>query len=526
MVKRRALLIDPPLYKHPLWDPVRTSQPLGIWSIASFLQAHGHVARLICAPLEGLRNVEVVSEGGQRTPAPSFVPDRVGRLSTRSSEELIAESSVDQSHVRVGLSEESILRQIDQFGPDLVGISAIATCLHKSVVDLARAIRGRFPDLLIIAGGQHATAMPEELLVDGRGAIDCLVIGEGEHTTRAILEALPGRRPFRGLPGVAYLDGEQLVQNKRAPFIDLETVPPWDPALMEHVPLPDLPTHTFGGSPMKFTDIMFSVGCHRACPYCFSPIMRGRLRTWSWQHITEQLRLLRNHGYEEVVLQDDDLLKDKSFFMQLLKSIASAGLRWQDNGGMELELLDDELVAAIIESGCTSIYIPINPRQLADRLPTDKAISNIRYLRELKNAGIYTFTSGIYGVPNLKEPAATYDDLRRLREFHVGLVGGGFVDASLVFPLSTLPGTKWFREVAKSDAFSFDRRDWVGYSIFVPQVYSRELGHHRLGYEILETHRALNEVQESYPWFTPFPNRLLPARPASGRSDGREGAAA
>lgn len=517
-MKRRVLLIDPPLYKHPLWDPIRTSQPLGIWSIASYLQAHGHTARLLCAPLEGIDRVEIVSADGGRMPAPSFVADRIDHLDAWSTEELLGDVAEDPGYVRVGLSEAAILREIERFSPDLVGISAIATCLHQSVVDLAHAIRARFPAIPIIAGGQHATAMPEDLLADGRGAIDCLVLGEGEQTTLAIVEALPDAGPFRELPGIACLDGDQLIRTKRPPFVDLETIPPWDPKLIEHVPLPSLPAHTFGSSPMKYTDIMLSVGCHRACPYCFSPIMRGRLRTWSWQHIEAQLRLLRDHGYEELVLQDDDLLKDKSFFLKLLGLIASMGLRWQDNGGMELELLDDELVQAIVNSGCTSIYIPVNPRQLADRLPTEKAIANVHYLRELKAGGIYTFTSGIYGVPNLKEPEATYDDLCRLREFHVGLVRDGYVDASLTFPLSTLPGTKWFREAAKSQAFDFDRRDWLAYSIFVPQVYPRELGRQRLWSEILETHRALNELQESYPWFTAFPNRIAPgpARAALG----------
>ncbi len=508
---RRILLIDPPLYKHPLWDPIRTSQPLGIWSIASHLQAHGHRVKLVCAPLQGLDEVAIVS-GSQQTPLPGFVEARIGLLEDRTSDELIDEWWQTRSYLRVGLSEESILAEVDEFEPDLVGIAAIASCVHQSVVDLARAIRRRFPEIPIITGGQHATAMPEVILADARGSIDLVVVGEGEHVTRAIVERLPRWDEIRHLEGVAYLEGANCVRNRRPAPIDLSTIPTWDPRLLEHIDLPALPAHTYGSRPMKFTDMMFSVGCHRACPYCFSPIMRGRLRTWSWDQIEAQLRALRDHGYDEIVLQDDDLLKDKAFFLGLLRRIRESGLRWQDNGGMELELLDDELVEAIIDAGCTSIYIPVNPRQLADRLPTEAALANVHFFGKLKDAGIYTFTSGIYGVPNLREPQRTFDDLRLLREFHVGLVAGGYVDASLVFPLSTLPGTKWFREAERSPSFFFDREDWLGYSIFVPQVYPKELGARRLWYEILETHRALNEVQSSYPWFSPFPNRLRTVR--------------
>ena len=218
--------------------------------------------------------------------------------------------------------------------------------------------------------------------------------------------------------------------------------------------------------------------------------------------------LLRSHGYEELILQDDDLLKDRSFFISLIQLIQKMGFRWQDNGGMELELLDEEFVDAIIASGCTSIYVPINPRQLADRMPTEQAVRNIHLLPRLRNGGLYTFTSGIYGVPNLEQPAKTLDDWRRLRDFHVNLVRSGYVNASLVFPLSTLPGTRWFREVQRHKDFYFDPNYWLGYSIFVPQVYMRSVDRRKFWGELIQTHRELNQVQASYPWFSAFPNRL------------------
>lgn len=505
---RRILLIDPPLVKHPFWDPIRTSQPLGIWSIGSYLQAQGHEVRLLCAPLEGLERVEVAGAGPVMTLA-ELLQDRLGILETNSTDALVDRCFDDTNLLRVGLSDAEILGEIHAFKPDVIGIASLASCMHQSFVTLARRIRTRHPSIPIIAGGQHATAMPLELLRDAAGAIDLVVMGEGELVMAEIVARLPDLASARRLEGVAYLDeAGWLVRNKRPTWTDLSALAPLDPALMDHVPLPPVPVHTFGRTPKRFTDIMFSVGCHRGCPYCFSPIMRGKLRQLSDDRIARQLRALRDAGYDELVLQDDDLLKDKDFFISLLRLIEEHGLSWQDNGGMELERLDDDLVDAIIASGCTSIYVPVNPRQLADRLPTAAAIANVGFLKRLKDAGVYTFTSGIYGVPNLEHPSKTYDDLLRLRDFHLRLVTEDYVDASLVFPLSALPGTLWFRAVDGNPDFAFDREHWIGYSIFVPQVYPKELGKRRLWYEIIETHRALNEVQESYPWFSAFPNRL------------------
>ena len=277
---QRVLLIDPPLYKHPLWDPVRTSQPLGIWSIGSYLQALGHEVSMISAPLEGLRNVELIERESSR-PVPDFVANRVNLLDRRGTADLIEDWCQTRAYLRVGLSEETILERVAEFDPDLIGIGSLASCLHQSVVNLSRAIRARFPRIPIIVGGQHATAMPEELLLGSDGAIDFVVLGEGEHTAAAILQALSCGGQTKDLKGIAFLENGTVVKTKRARFMDLTKLPALDPTLMAHVPLPALPVHTFGSQPRKFTDMLFSAGCHRNCPYCFAPIMRGRLRLWS-----------------------------------------------------------------------------------------------------------------------------------------------------------------------------------------------------------------------------------------------------
>ena len=506
---KRILLIDPPLYKHPLWDPIRTSQPLGIWSIGSYLKTLGHEVRLLCAPLEGLQQVDWLG-CRERTTLDELLDDRVGALEVNAAETLVDRWFDDPSILRVGLSDSEILAAVSEFRPDVVGIAALASCMHQSFVDVAKLIRRHHPDVPIVAGGQHATAMPEELLRDAGGAIDMVVLGEGELVFSELVTRLPDLAAARSTKGVGSLDDPASlnVKENRPGWTDLSRLAPLDPSLMAHVSLPPLPVHTFGRTPKRFTDMMFSVGCHRACPYCFSPVMRGKLRQVSDDGIARQLRILRDAGYDELVLQDDDLLKNRAFFLRLLSMFRQYGLSWQDNGGMELELLNDELVSAIIASGCSSIYIPVNPRQLADRLPTAQAIANVHYLKRLKDAGIYTFTSGIYGVPNLEQPAKTYDDLLLLRDFHVDLVRNGYVDASLVFPLSALPGTPWFRAAVNNPGFLFEQHRWIGYSIFVPQVYPVELGARRLWREIIDTHRAINEVQDSLPWFSPFPNRL------------------
>lgn len=83
----RVILIDPPLLKHPLWDPIRTSQPLGIWSIGSYLQQRGHEVRIVCAPLQGIDRVTVLGSDATRS-LDDVLVERLATLPGASSEAL------------------------------------------------------------------------------------------------------------------------------------------------------------------------------------------------------------------------------------------------------------------------------------------------------------------------------------------------------------------------------------------------------------------------------------------------------
>ena len=62
-----------------------------------------------------------------------------------------------------------------------LGLSCMFSQEWPLFKDLVRAARRRFPDAVIIAGGEHVTAVPEFCLEDCEG-LDYTVFGEGEET--------------------------------------------------------------------------------------------------------------------------------------------------------------------------------------------------------------------------------------------------------------------------------------------------------------------------------------------------------
>jgi anaerobic magnesium-protoporphyrin IX monomethyl ester cyclase len=96
--------------------------------------------------------------------------------------------------------------------PDLVGIT-FTTPLYSDAKRLARIACETLPETVLIAGNVHATSFPEDAL---RNGFDLVVLGEGERMAQEIASG----KPWRDIPGVAFLEDGGFVSTGRRPLID------------------------------------------------------------------------------------------------------------------------------------------------------------------------------------------------------------------------------------------------------------------------------------------------------------------
>jgi radical SAM superfamily enzyme YgiQ (UPF0313 family) len=76
-----------------------------------------------------------------------------------------------------GEDDEQMLTAILAGCPDLVAFPLYLWNRHR-ILNLARCLRQRRPDLFLLAGGPEATANPEEVLAEGE--LDAVIRGEGD----------------------------------------------------------------------------------------------------------------------------------------------------------------------------------------------------------------------------------------------------------------------------------------------------------------------------------------------------------
>jgi radical SAM superfamily enzyme YgiQ (UPF0313 family) len=263
---------------------------------------------------------------------------------------------------RIGLDET--LREIDQFKPEILGISFFSMTAYGGST-LARRVKERFPAITIVVGGPHVTALPVETLRES-GA-DFAVIGEGEETFFQIVKAkVEGRqnRDIYSLPGVCGIEKisaeETIHSNAPALFIqDLDSIPSpaWD--------LIDFSKYKgwFLSKQRPEATIFSARGCPFSCTFCSNEVWKSSqpaLRLRSPENIADEMEMLtRTYGIKEVFDQADEFNNSYQHALDVCAEIKrrSFGMTWKAQ--LRVKPFSDELARAMAEAGCWYVHLGI-----------------------------------------------------------------------------------------------------------------------------------------------------------------------
>jgi hopanoid C-3 methylase HpnR len=206
--------------------------------------------------------------------------------------------------------------ELRQFAPQAVGFSLNYLANVPEVIDLAIATKRRLPQSFVFVGGHSASFIPQELLDHARGAIDCVLRGEGEATTPRLLEACRDGG-LETLPGVVTPHG-------RGPQ------PVLLPDIEAHPPARDLTRRRhkyFIGVLDPCASIEFSRGCPWDCAFCSAWTFYGRsYRQVSPEAAAEELAQIQEPN---VFLVDDVAFIHPEQGMAIAQAIEKRGIRKQ-----------------------------------------------------------------------------------------------------------------------------------------------------------------------------------------------------
>lgn len=217
-------------------------------------------------------------------------------------------------------------------------------------------IRRRFPDVTIVIGGEHATAMPEYCLRDAP-EIDYLVLGEGENAFAGVAEAIETGADPAEVPGVTTLrDGVfHVTPTKREKQPDVFPWPAWDMLPMDKY-LDGAVTKAIGR--VRSMPIITSRGCPYACTFCSSPTMWGRLwRPRAPRDVVDEIEsYVRIYDVDNIDFFDLTTLVKKSWLIEFCNEMIARDLKvgWQLHTTRS-EVIDDEVTPLMKRAGCTHL---------------------------------------------------------------------------------------------------------------------------------------------------------------------------
>lgn len=217
------------------------------------------------------------------------------------------EKYAQNKDIKVRIQREGIWKILQQDKPDVIGISSI-TEHYNQAIKYAEKIK-QSTSCIVILGGIHISNLPQSL----NPVFDVAVLGEGEETTKELLETIHGyglnKEKFSKIKGLAFYDDGRLnITDSRPLFQNIDILP--YPS-MENMRI------------KTFVQMLTARGCPFRCIFCSSASFWGnRIRFHSPAYVVEEmLELILNYKARHISICDDLFAINKQRLSEIARLI-------------------------------------------------------------------------------------------------------------------------------------------------------------------------------------------------------------
>lgn len=225
------------------------------------------------------------------------------------------------------LSVDETIERVVTLNPAVVGSTLMTATMDLTSI-FYRKLKEVLPNVLVVVGGPHVSALPEQTLSETH-EIDICVIGEGDDTIIEIMEALSGAKFFADVAGIAYRDGHNIVvTEKRVPISNLSRLSM--PAY--HLFNPNL-YRAYGwnkwvsGFRQPLGVIFTGRGCIGKCNFCAAHTVFGRgTRYFSIEQVKMQIDYLMEVWKIRILyFQDDTFTANRKMVNEICDYLIAKG---------------------------------------------------------------------------------------------------------------------------------------------------------------------------------------------------------
>lgn len=372
----KVLLVNPFLTVYPD-DPSGINPPLGLAYLASFLESKNVLVKIVDIAAEGIN--QKVQIGNK---------------------------------IRYGLGEKEIQERIKNYSPQVVGISCQSTLHAKDAHETAKLIKKVNKNILVVMGGAHPSAVPEEVLTDRN--VDIVVRGEGEITLWEVVKNYSKKKNWIEIKGISWKKDNKIIHNPGRGYIkNLDSLPfPSRRFLPMDIYFQESQKGTSYSMKSHVVTMITSRGCPGDCIYCAVKTVWGKCwRGRSPENVVDEIEtLILDYKAEEIHFLDDSISVDKRRLAGICDEIIERKLKikWTTPNGIAVWLLDKNLLLKMKKSGCYRLTFGLesgNKEILKDFIGKNY---DYQYAREIisfaSKIGLWTVGTFIIGFPYETRP--------------------------------------------------------------------------------------------------------------------------
>ncbi len=421
----KILFINPPQIFSKTQGAAGVLPPLGLLYLAAYLREKGQEVKVCDAIVEKIEQITQLENG---------------------------------SSIR-GLNFEEIIERIDE-GTAIIGISNLFSFAFPVVSDLCKKIKEAYPNIKIVLGGAHPSAVPELCLKDSKA--DFIIISEGELSMNKLVNCLKDNKDFKDVDGLAYRKGNKIIVNPKKEFIqNLDNLP---------FPARDLVDmekyysvhEAHGPSQEKWTPILSSRGCPFKCTFCTSKLWNRLFRARSVENVLKEMEhCINEYGIKEFHFEDENMTLNNVRVREICKGIIKNkwNIKWQTPNGIRASVTDNETLDLMKESGC--YHITVAPESGSHRVlneiihkqqDLEKVSSIIDHAVKLKLRTAAYFVLGL--------PGETIEDVEMTIDYATSLAKKG-LDEVAFSNFIPLPGSELYTKLEKEGKLDYD---WLSYT--------------------------------------------------------------
>lgn len=363
--------------------------------------------------------------------------------------------------MRIYASNEHLFGKIDSFRPDMIGITS-ASIGYKMSYEIIRAVKGKYPEIPLVAGGSYASTVYSKILEDTKA--DYVVYGEGEKT---FTELAAGKKPEE-IKGLIWRKGEDILVNAPMPLEhDLDSYP-----------FPKYDAFELDKMLEKRIPIVSSRGCPNRCTFCSIQLGFGYpFRARSPENILKEIEHWNKRGYDTFEFSDDNFTFNMPRAEKIMDLIVERGLKLKliFGNGIRADRVDENLLRKMKSAGCiwTAYGLESSDNIILDNIKKDLKAQTVKEAVKISNMlGMKSQINFIIGCPG-----QTFEKFLHDLKF----VEEADPDQARFFNLIPYPGTEVYEWIQKNGRFlntpeeylnSFDY--WGEQPVFETDDFTRE----------------------------------------------------